>query len=413
MNTIPIKCIRVSQPIGDFYVGVMNAEELVSITYSDVRKMKREVEDYLGIQRELKTNRVKDIKEYIATLDATFPNSIIVAIKGKFVTFSEGVMSLNFDDFERERVAKVLDGQHRLAGFDSSNYVFKTFDGKTAPFQVLVTFFVEADISTQAKVFAMVNQNQTKVNPSLVYDLESLSTSRSPDKTAHQIAVLLNKSSDSPFYKRIKRLGVKTIDALGNPIEGEVLTQAAFVANVVKLISPKPKEDRNLLLGKKKKLISFGEKGFSYMEPKHLSRCVFRECFVKEKDEVIALNILNYFLAVEQKWPKEWNSVNKKSVLNKTVGFIALVRYLRSCINYLREIASLGSYDIIPVSNYKFLLNSTNVTSEFFYTVDAVSKSSGEIFKALENSTFNKLKNSDGSLDMASIKNELNKSLSS
>mgnify|MGYP003635498306 CR=1 FL=1 len=324
MATIKLNAIQVIQPIGEFYIGVMDAADLVAISYSDVRKMKREVEDYLGIQRELKKPREKEIKEYISTLDATFPNSI----------------------------------------------------------------FVESDISTQAKVFAMVNQNQTKVNPSLVYDLESLSVSRSPDKTAHQIAVLLNKTEGSPFYRRIKRLGVKTIDADGHQVQGEMLAQAAFVSNLVKLISPKPREDRNLLLGKKKKFLSFSDKTFGYIDHRSLKRCVFRECFIKEKDEVIALNVSNYFEAVKRCWPEEWESSNKKSVLNKTVGFIALIRYLRTAINLIREHLNLDGFSIISVEQFIFILESTEVPSEFFYTVDAVSKSSGEIFNMLDKNTF-------------------------
>ncbi len=403
MPTISIDAIRVCQPIGDFYVGVMNADDLISITYSDVRKMQREVEDYLGIQRELKSSRVKEITEYIGTLDATFPNSIIVSIKGRYVSYFDGKMHLNFDEFEKEKIAKVLDGQHRLAGFNTNNTNFQTYDGEESPFQLLVTFFVEADISTQAKVFAMVNQNQTKVNPSLVYDLESLSISRSPDKTAHQIAVLLNKEKNSPFFKRIKRLGVKSIDSYGNHVEGEVLTQAAFVSNVVKLLSPKPKEDRNLLLGKKKKFLSFGDKKFSYMDEKSLQRCVFRECFVKEQDEIIAHNIFNYFAAVASLWPEEWDSNNGKSVLNKTVGFIALIRFLRTCVNTLKKIKKVYANDIISAKDYLFLLKSTGVLADFFYTVDAVSKSSGEIFNALNNNFLHEYRNSTGELDISAI----------
>lgn len=406
MAKIRLSAIKVTQPIGEFYIGAMDAADLVDISYSDVRKMKREVEDYLGIQRELKNARVKDIKEYINTLDATFPNSIIVAIKGKYVSYKDGEMILTFDDFEKERLAKVLDGQHRLAGFDDANITFNDVNGTEKPFQLLVTIFVEADISTQAKVFAMVNQNQTKVNPSLVYDLESLSLSRSPDKTAHQIAVLLNKTEGSPFYKRIKRLGIKTIDQDGNKVEGETLAQAAFVSNIVKLISPKPKEDRNLLLGKKKKFLSFGDKNFKYLDPKSLHRCVFRECFVKEKDEVIALNISNYFEAVKECWPEEWDAFNQKSVLNKTVGFIALIRYLRTVINTIRELLELDGFSIISVKQYFFILSSTEIPAQFFYSVDAVSTSSGQIFNNLNSNTFSRFKSVEG-INMVTVKNEL------
>ena len=214
-----------------------------------------------------------------------------------------------------------------------------------------------------------------------------MSISRSPDKTAHQIAVLLNKTEGSPFHKRIKRLGIKTIDSDGNYVEGEMLAQAAFVSNIVKLISPKPKDDRNLLLGKKKKFLSFSDKTFGYIDSKSLKRCVFRECFIKEKDEVIALNISNYFEAVKRCWPEEWESYNKKSVLNKTVGFIALIRYLRTAINLIRDILNLDGFSIISVEQFMFLLESTEVPAQFFYSVDAVSKSSGEVFNMLDRNT--------------------------
>ena len=200
-----------------------------------------------------------------------------------------------------------------------------------------------------------------------------MSISRSPDKTAHQIAVLLNKTEGSPFHKRIKRLGIKTIDSDGNYVEGEMLAQAAFVSN--------------LLLGKKKKFLSFSDKTFGYIDSKSLKRCVFRECFIKEKDEVIALNISNYFEAVKRCWPEEWESYNKKSVLNKTVGFIALIRYLRTAINLIRDILNLDGFSIISVEQFMFLLESTEVPAQFFYSVDAVSKSSGEVFNMLDRNT--------------------------
>lgn len=406
MEQIQLKALQVNQPIGDFYVGVMNAQDLVAVSYSDVRKMQREVEDYLGIQRELKKNREKEIREYISTLDATFPNSIIVAIKGKYVTYDDGILTLTFDKFEKERLAKVLDGQHRLAGFDKDNLNYKDVNDNERPFQLLVTIFVEADLSTQAKVFAMVNQNQTKVNPSLVYDLESLSISRSPDKTAHQIAVLLNKTKSSPFYRRIKRLGIKTIDSDGVKVEGEMLAQAAFVSNIVKLISPKPKDDRNLLLGKKKRFLSFGDKKFDYLDTKSLKRCVFRECFIEERDEVIALNISNFFEAIKLCWPEEWDCSNKKSVLNKTVGFIALIRYLRTAINSIRDILDLDGFSVISREQFLFILKSTGVAGEFFYSVDAVSKSSGEIFNMLNGNTFYKFK-AGLELDITTIREKL------
>ncbi len=58
MNVIKGSCIRVSQPIGDFYCSVFKARDLYDISYSDVRRLEDEqdgegLDTYLGIQREL------------------------------------------------------------------------------------------------------------------------------------------------------------------------------------------------------------------------------------------------------------------------------------------------------------------------------------------------------------------------
>src|SRR3972149_6904344 len=81
---IQFKCLEVTQPIGTFYVGVMKSSDLVKVAYADVRRIegeRREVETYLGIERPLSRKRVAELKEYVSTLDAAFPSSVIVAVK--------------------------------------------------------------------------------------------------------------------------------------------------------------------------------------------------------------------------------------------------------------------------------------------------------------------------------------------
>ncbi len=54
-KTVDIKCIKIKQPIGEFYIGSINSKHLKEITFSDVRRMEGErgFESYLGIQRPL------------------------------------------------------------------------------------------------------------------------------------------------------------------------------------------------------------------------------------------------------------------------------------------------------------------------------------------------------------------------
>ena len=80
-NYIVFNCFEVQQPIGTFYVGIIASADLIKIAYSDIRRIeKRDVEKYLGIEREISPQRVKEIKEYVNNVDATFPTSIILAV---------------------------------------------------------------------------------------------------------------------------------------------------------------------------------------------------------------------------------------------------------------------------------------------------------------------------------------------
>lgn len=384
MNIINNKYLKVSQPIGEFYCCVMKARDLYEISYTDVRRMEKEqnnddFESYLGIQRELNSSRVKKIAEYIQSVDATFPNSIIVAIDAKFINLDGGDLSISYGNKDKGKIAKILDGQHRLAGFEDTDFCFTSQNNEEVDFEVLVTIFVEADLHTQSQVFTMVNQNQTKVNKSLVYDLESLALARNPTKTAHQIAVLLNSKSGSPFYKRIKRLGVKTPG-----VKTELITQAAFVDNLVKwTISKQPGLDRDILLGRKKNFIGLKDKSLPDNNNESFRKLPFRKSFIDGEDSVIAMNIYNFFLSVQDKWPGSWDSDNKISVLNKTVGFIALIRVLRDIYNKFVDDGVVNYGGIIDKKQYTKVLSDVDIPEEFFSGIDAVSKNSVFIYKKI------------------------------
>ena len=42
---ISFKCLQVSQPIGNFYIGVIDSRDLVRIAFADVRKIAEEERD--------------------------------------------------------------------------------------------------------------------------------------------------------------------------------------------------------------------------------------------------------------------------------------------------------------------------------------------------------------------------------
>ena len=178
--TIPV--LKVHQPIGEFFTGVIDAKRLCEITDFDVRRLirERDFEKYLGIQRPLDRTRVKEIKQYVRTMDACFPSGVILSVRGDCASYDEpnSVLRLSnfFDDDDPERnvlyrqIAKVIDGQHRIEGL-------KEFVGPT--FELNVSVFVDIDVAEEGYIFSTVNLAQTKVNRSLAYDLYDLAKSRS------------------------------------------------------------------------------------------------------------------------------------------------------------------------------------------------------------------------------------------
>lgn len=321
-NFIEIRCQEVTQPIGTFYIGVIEAKDLIKISYADIRRLDRELDDYLGIQRTLSRKRVEELKKYVNTIDATFPTSVILSISSENASYDSGrgVLQIIAD----EEVAKIIDGQHRIAGLEG-------FVGNR--FQVNITVFVDMEIEDQAMVFATINLAQTKVNKSLVYDLYEYTESRSPQKTCHNIARLLNSKEKSPLINRIKILGTATPG-----IKSETLTQATFVEALLIFISgsnQKALDDRDLLKRNKK------PERASVLESQDI---IFRNMFLDEQDAEIAKIIWNYFIAIGERWPESWNNPSLGNILPRTNGFRAFMRILPLMYN------KLGGAGTVPTS---------------------------------------------------------------
>ncbi|MBE4391106.1 hypothetical protein HJ028_01705 [Vibrio parahaemolyticus] len=161
------------------------------------------------------------------------------------------------------------------------------------------------------------------------------------------------------------------------------MTQAAFVENLVKLISPNAQEDRNIIMGKDKGFLGFKSKSLPNMDTESLCKFPFRKPFSDDKDEIILKVVFDYFKAIERIWPVSWDKNTKDSVLNKTVGLIAMFRLL----GYILQ-SGLKNGDItldlkIPADYLENKLRSLDVTEDYFNSFDAVSKSSSRIFKEL------------------------------
>lgn len=306
MDEFTINCLEICQPIGKFYIGVIDSSDLELISFVDVRRLEseeRDIESYIGIQRPLSKDRAKEIGKYVNLVDATFPSNVILSISSENAIYDSQRKEMTIS--RKDNVAKVLDGQHRISGFENYN--------SAKPFEVAVAIFIDMELEDQAIVFATINQTQTKVQKSLVADLFAFAKFRSPQKTSHNIVRALNEKQESPFFEKIKILGV------ADDTKKETITQATFVENILLYITKDKMSDRDIY---KRGRVPERYQG------KDKDKFIFRDLFLDEKDSVIAQIIWNYFKAVSNKWPNSWKLVQNNRILNKSTGFIALMKFL-------------------------------------------------------------------------------------
>jgi DGQHR domain-containing protein len=351
------------QPIGEFFVGVLDWKRLCEITHFDVRRIlhEREFETYLGIQRPLNEDRVKEIEQYVETVDACFPTAVILSVSGSCAKYDQAGKTLTLsnyiDEEEPERsifyrqIAKVIDGQHRIEGL-------KNFKG--SKFDVNVSIFIDIDVAEEAYIFSTVNLAQTKVNRSLAYDLFDLARSRSPQKLCHNIAVALDQDGKSPFYHKIKRLGVATEGRFN-----ETLTQATFVESLIGYMSSNPILDRDLY-----------KRGKEPPQPtaQESRVLIFRSMMIDNRDMEIVDILWNYFDAVRRRWPTAWASTGTGLILNRTNGFRALMKFLRPA--YLRLI---GPGEVPTREQFETIFEKIQMKDADFNTDNFKPGTSGEL----------------------------------
>jgi DGQHR domain-containing protein len=342
MAKIKIKVIKVKQPIGTFYVSTIAANVLVNMATSDLRRMSDSNDHYLGIQRPLNNLRIKQIKEYISTFDASFPNSIIVDVKSDYIHF-ESDDTLVIDNTPDTFI--IIDGQHRLAGFR---------DNSVDNFDLIITIFIDLEKEQQANLFKIINSEHRKVSPSLSTDLEEYGTLRTPRKVAHILAKIFNSDKNSPWYKKIKMLGYSDdLSSYG------IISQSTFVRPIIDLIYNdndynQIREELNFKSNNDLDLLFEVDR---YKKDKY----PLWNFYATDNEKALYKVLLNYFGAVEKTFPKQWG--NKDYILTKSVGYYAIMNLFRDLsvigINEGNLSLNFFGYHLQPLS-----LMSENLTSQ-------------------------------------------------
>jgi len=340
-----ISLIEINQPIGVFYVGVMPARIVISVTEVKQREYdSNRLFTFGGYQRSESHSRIVEISQYCSDPDATFPTPIIIAIsQNNGVRFKDNILEFN----ENEIIGEIIDGQHRISGIKQSGQVEK--------FDLPVIFMFDMTEEEKAYVFSIINSKQTKVPMSLIYDLFELSETRSPQKTCHEIARLLNSDEKSSFYRRLKMLGRKEDDLAS-------LSQGSFVKYLLSTITKNPEQDMRDIKNNIK------------LKDDH--SLPLRYYFIQNKDEVIYKIIFNLFGAISEVFKDEWNDPSQ-FILSKTTGYgaaLLALQYLYSIGNHQKDLSR--EFFIKEFEKFKAHLQSRGLklTSDFFPSNEQVQK---------------------------------------
>lgn len=188
---------RVLQQKGHkLYMFALSSEDLARLSYVTPRSR----DDPEEIQRIVIESRAKEIGKYIQEELSLFPNAIVVSLADEVQihpTGSDGEVTIDFPSDEG-RYAYILDGQHRLKGFDHSDGIV---------FDLPVVALHGADEKLRAKIFADINSKQAQVSDvhllSLYYQIRVLPPE---EGAAVDVVKALTEDVDSPLRNKIKFL---------------------------------------------------------------------------------------------------------------------------------------------------------------------------------------------------------------
>lgn len=331
-QTVKLNSIKVHQSIGDIYVAEINPQNLLQMSIVDRRRIEND-EEVIGIQRELKEEKVKQIKKYLSTNKATFPNSIILNTEEKYViskTNNSIELEINEDTFS------IIDGQHRVEGFRNN---------PIENFNLIISILIDLKLDEQAEIFTTINSQQTKVDPSHNLNLELESIVYTPIKMMIEVSQSFNYDKESPWFNSIKLLSNKN---------GGILSLSAFVKPLIDFTFPDNDYYliKNELNKNPKEFPSFSNINYD------TKRFIFWN-FYKAKDFNSVYKILfNYFKALSIVLDKDW--LNENSLLSKTTGYNAIIKLFK-------ELFVEG-------------LKSNNLTYDFFFNkLSSLSKMNGII----------------------------------
>ncbi|HFE7160046.1 TPA: DGQHR domain-containing protein, partial [Klebsiella pneumoniae] len=221
----------------------------------------------------------------------------------------------------QKKLASIIDGQHRVFGFEYS---------KARDMELLCSVYLDLPLAYHARIFTNININQKRVDKNLAYNLFQFDMEQgepetwSPETLAVYFARVLEKDDDSPFKGKIK-LGVE------NSSSSTSISMASVIDGILSLITNNPKLDRETLHLKK-----IGDGRSRSLLSKLKSNAPLRKLYLNSQDKTIFDIINEYFLIIN-------NNLGKYGVFAKTLAvhacFDVLKNTLSKNISFTQEMA--------------------------------------------------------------------------
>lgn len=328
--------IKITQPLGEFYITKIKANDLLRISTSSVLRYDKDG-NLKGNQRVLKPDRLKLIANFIQSEEMCFPTSIIVAANvndngmieneenmWKIEPLKDDYFVLNIPDIDI-KTSLIIDGQHRLNAFSYAPEKYRNIE-------LVCSVFFDLPSPYQAYLFATINGNQKRVDKSLSLELFGYSVEEEPQNTwsPEKLAVYLtrkfNFKKDSPLYQRIKLAPLYTeIEDVVDESQWLIST-AAMADGILKLISSNPQWDRDVLAMKKEGFLS--DKTRKSLV-KSRDKSVLRDLYINCNDDAIYEILDSFFTSVKTIL---WDKASLNSVITKTIGISVLFDILREIL---------------------------------------------------------------------------------
>jgi len=352
-NYLEINALKVSQPLGDFFVVSIPANKLVDICFSEPLRYIDDNGRVQGSQRVKDEKRLKEIGKYIESVEMAFPNSIIISANynenGQIISDNKDRWRIISNDNNykliiptNQKLAAVIDGQHRLSAFEYVDdlEILSKID-------LVCSVYFDLPNSYQAFLFATINSNQKKVDRSLALEQFGYNVDDESEKawTPEKFAVFLSRKLNtdkltSPFYRHIKVAPLNFENLFNDDKNNKwVISTATIVDGITSLISNNPKRDRILM--QQKSLLS-GRNRSMIENIKDTSP--LRKHFLSFKDQQIYDIITDYFNNIKEIL---WNDSNDNSYVKKTVGVQALFDVLKNILKKESDIENINFYQYI------------------------------------------------------------------